>query len=718
MKKIAASLLVVLLCNGLIAQTHDLTQNLVLRLNFDSNLTDLSGSGLSVISYANPPFVNDRNGNSNSAIHFDGTYQSLRIDDEANSPLDFSGDFTVAAWVKKLSNSNNWDNTSGVGKWKTGAAAGQNEWSLGIGGNNGSNSNTPGFTIEIGNTYYNAKSTKDLVVGEWNHLVGVRDGTLLKFYLNGSLESTITVPAGPINNVDRDFRVARIHSGTAQSHSHVEFDDILAWDKALSDSEISGLMNYGVTTGQQTATLPIPIGYWPLNGDANDSIGNMNGTIIGATLTSDRNSNANKAYSFDGVDDQIELNNSTSDLSFIHKTAVFTISMFVKINDLNRRQGLLVSSYTSANRGFSLYWDTYGGTFGNHQLRFSMAPDPSLGTWHTLGAVNSITDNDWHHIAVVGNGTNIQFYVDGQIDGSATTIGSLGTLDADLNATLGGTYVGELLGGAMDNAQIYNLALTSAEITQLSNGVEPGTVTGNSGGSLWSEASSANIYYNQGKVGIGTNEPDQLLHVKSSQSDVSIQVETTGNNVAGIELKTDSNSDWQIAAGGSAAARQNDFYVYDRGSNLSRLLIDENGNVGIGTDNPGNKLEVNGTIRTKKVKVEATNWPDYVFAESYKLQTLSEVEAFIQKNQHLPEVPSVKEVGREGLDLGAMDATLLKKVEELTLYLIEQNKNSKLQTESLKTVLARLDKLETQNSELKAQNLKLQQEIESIKKEK
>jgi len=112
------------------------------------------------------------------------------------------------------------------------------------------------------------------------------------------------------------------------------------------------------------------------------------------------------------------------------------------------------------------------------------------------------------------------------------------------------------------------------------------------------------------------------------------------------------------------------------------FVVSNNGNVGIGQSNPQNKLEVNGIIRAKGVKMEASGWADFVFNTDYKLPSLSEVENHIQKNKHLPGIPSEKEVKSEGIDLAEMQAKLLQKIEELTLYIIEQDKQiKKLQDE-------------------------------------
>ena len=117
-------------------------------------------------------------------------------------------------------------------------------------------------------------------------------------------------------------------------------------------------------------------------------------------------------------------------------------------------------------------------------------------------------------------------------------------------------------------------------------------------------------------------------------------------------------------------------------------------NVGIGTISPSEKLEVNGAIRSKEVRVEASPWPDYVFEDDYRLKELAEVAQFIKENGHLPNIPSEKEVSEQGLALGYMNAKLLEKVEELTLYLIEKDEEIRQLKECNRLILERLKKLE------------------------
>jgi hypothetical protein len=124
--------------------------------------------------------------------------------------------------------------------------------------------------------------------------------------------------------------------------------------------------------------------------------------------------------------------------------------------------------------------------------------------------------------------------------------------------------------------------------------------------------------------------------------------------------------------------------------------------VGIGTTAPDEKLTVKGKIHTQEVKVDLLGplVPDYVFNNNYKLKSLKEVEDYININNHLPDIPSAEEIEKNGLMLAEMNMNLLKKIEELTLYSIEQNKRIEYlqkQNEKLLEIEKRLLKLETKS---------------------
>jgi hypothetical protein len=121
------------------------------------------------------------------------------------------------------------------------------------------------------------------------------------------------------------------------------------------------------------------------------------------------------------------------------------------------------------------------------------------------------------------------------------------------------------------------------------------------------------------------------------------------------------------------------------------------GNVGIGTTSPDEKLTVNGVIHAKEVKVDLSGaLADFVFKPDYKLMSLNQVEQFVKTNNHLPQMPSAEEVDKNGLSVGEMQNKLLQKVEELTLYMIGQQKTIDQQQAQIKKLNSKLSKLNKQ----------------------
>jgi hypothetical protein len=164
------------------------------------------------------------------------------------------------------------------------------------------------------------------------------------------------------------------------------------------------------------------------------------------------------------------------------------------------------------------------------------------------------------------------------------------------------------------------------------------------------------------------------------------------------ELNANSES-WEISRTGSGLN-----YAFKDRILKDVLFIGNDGSVGIGTTTPSATLDINGDLSAnsatisgaltanllsapniqiselvcaKEIRVALPGtgcWPDYVFKKDYKLTPLNELEQFITQNQHLPNVPSAAEVEENGILLGEMNAILLQKVEELTLYILDLQK--------------------------------------------
>ncbi len=181
--------------------------------------------------------------------------------------------------------------------------------------------------------------------------------------------------------------------------------------------------------------------------------------------------------------------------------------------------------------------------------------------------------------------------------------------------------------------------------------------------------SENNYIFNDGRVGIKTLYPSYDLEVQGSIFSRHLTIfdrETYKENIEGWIMRSDKygNAFWSDPS----LMNDNDWTI--SGNNIYRL----EGQVGIGTsDTYGYKLAVNGAIITEEVIVKISeDWPDYVFDEAYTLMPIPQLESYIAEHGHLPDMPAADALLKTGLEVGKMESLLLKKIEELTLYVIRQ----------------------------------------------
>jgi hypothetical protein len=209
----------------------------------------------------------------------------------------------------------------------------------------------------------------------------------------------------------------------------------------------------------------------------------------------------------------------------------------------------------------------------------------------------------------------------------------------------------------------------------------------------WQTAGS-NLYFSD-MIGIGTNDVQARLSIRTNASYQGLiigNVDTqsaqthlgfTTANQSKIGLSSESflqfynNGKWNLNSGNSGGTT---LPISFNTNGVSRIFVGTNGNVGIGSVNPDATLAVKGIVHANEVRVDlSVPGPDYVFEPDYKLPTLESIKSYIQSNKHLPEVPSAEQMKADGVQVGEMNMILLKKVEELTLYVIElKEENEKI----------------------------------------
>jgi hypothetical protein len=235
-------------------------------------------------------------------------------------------------------------------------------------------------------------------------------------------------------------------------------------------------------------------------------------------------------------------------------------------------------------------------------------------------------------------------------------------ITSDANNSYHGSYALKAVStSAADNDRNirYTFDATIGEVYNISIWAKPGSQSVDPAFAAWSGVSG---FVNPSSI-TSTEWAEYTFTVTATAASITLRIYTgsSGAGAVGDILYVDSISIKTVNSENGSTWVQN-------GSNVSFT----EGNVGIGIADPGTwKLAVNGNIRAKEIKVE-TDWADYVFEKNYVLPSLDEVANHIKKNGHLINIPSAKEVEENGVELGEMNKLLLEKIEELTLYILNQ----------------------------------------------
>ncbi len=428
------------------------TNGLVGYWPFNGNANDQSVNGLNGI-INGPTLTTDRFGNINSAYSFENANQYITLPSpQANT---FVNAMSFSLWYKEIPNADfqNIFDASGKPLFLS--------------------PNSSGIRAYYGNSFYADAVTPLLNSNNWKHIFVIYEGQNISIYINGNLITSETAGFSTIIQYLNTQSIVGSTFAVGGQYAYVgKVDDIAIWNRALTPQEITAIYNqvpiYSDTCNAVSGSLTQGlVGYWPFCGNANDDSGNgNNGTVNGATLTTDRFGNSNSAYSFNGVNNFISCLNNNIPAGNSSRT----FSAWFYLTPTNGySDGYSVLSYGTNTFPDGRLNDIF---IKENEVEFNTHMNYSINT-------NPLNNNNlWHNIVVVYNNTNVSsiiIYLDGiQIQTSNFNLVNLNTLNTlNTNLLFGKSIVqyasNFYFNGKIDDIGIWNRALTQQEITQLYN---------------------------------------------------------------------------------------------------------------------------------------------------------------------------------------------------------------------------------------------------------
>jgi hypothetical protein len=440
--------------------TYVPTNGLVGYWPFSGNANDESGNGNNGLEN-NMIYDSDRNGNINSCLNINGNTNRWIDVAISNQTSVNQQSKTFSMWIKLPTS------YSGISYYNHIITPTNLPWMQVLG-------NYPTY-ISSGNInkfVFNGQmpvSNQQFNDNLWHNIIVVCDDNFnMKLYLDGLLVGNQSFPnSNNFTNLNQ-IRIGNNIGNLSECAFAGQIDDIGIWDRALSQQEITNMYNgvaYSDTCNAVSGSLTQGlVGYWPFCGNANDDSGNgHNGTVNGATLTTDRFGNSNSAYSFDGVNDFI----STS---------------YSGILGNNSRSISFWYNGISNNIGETVFTDYGGGNNNGEGFACTLFPlnQPAVdntGSW--IKSVNSTTINNWNFYTVTyssldgSNLDNCKIYINGvlQSTSQSSPVYDINTING-VNMVFGSSRFFDpiqFFNGKLDDIGIWNRALTQQEITQLFN---------------------------------------------------------------------------------------------------------------------------------------------------------------------------------------------------------------------------------------------------------
>ncbi len=455
----------------------DITTGLVAYYPFNGNANDASGNSNNG-TVKGAQLTTDRNGKANSAYHFNGVSDHITLNPSATLSLGASG-FTLSAWVnaEKVYDTSPENDQMQIIVADGSLCVNQSSYLLAFVKNNlhllfAGSANYPNSQLQ------DAKFYKPFEVNTYYHIATVYDGDKVYGYVNGNLISSQDVDNGIKPYPLDDYVIIGMHPSVAEhgwpqssTDGEGEFkgiiDDVRIYNRGLTASDIKELYD---SEKPQDSGL---VAYYPFNGNANDESGNgNNGTVNGATLTTDRFGNANSAYSFNGSSDFINVPDSNT----LDLTNKMTLCAWTKVSEIRSHYSdfLLGKGRSSIGTGYGLNNYDYSGNDGTPQ-----GPSIVLHNGTDMGyAVSDVSKailNKWQFIVGTYDGQVFNIYVDGVLCNSFNNNVAMTLINSTEPLNIGRETSGlaRYHKGLIDDVRIYNRPLTASEVKELYDSEKP-----------------------------------------------------------------------------------------------------------------------------------------------------------------------------------------------------------------------------------------------------